>query len=84
VDRFKPFKYFDDCAASDRLRDTVLRRSRDSSVGLATSWMAGFRFLVEARDFALLHSVQIGSEAHSASYAVGTRDCFRGSKAAGT
>jgi hypothetical protein len=36
----------------------------------ATCWMAGLRFPAWERDFSPLHSVQTGSGAHSASYAV--------------
>jgi hypothetical protein len=32
----------------------------------ATSWMAGVRFPAGAKDFSLLHSVQVGSGAHPA------------------
>jgi hypothetical protein len=35
-------------------------------------WMAGVRLPVGVRDFSLLHSGQTGSEAHSASYPMGT------------
>jgi hypothetical protein len=44
----------------------------------ATGWTAGVRLLIEARHFSLLHTVQIGSGAHPASYPMGT-----GSKADG-
>jgi hypothetical protein len=62
--------------------------SHNSSVGIATRLQAGFRitFTVEARDFSLLHNVQTGSEAHPASYKMGTGDfslrvmCNRGVK----
>jgi hypothetical protein len=42
----------------------------DSSVGIATDWTAGVRFPVGARDFPILHSVETGSGAHSASHPV--------------
>jgi hypothetical protein len=57
-------------------------RSRDSSVGRATGWMAWVRFTA-VQDFPLLHSVQTGSGAHLASYPMGTRGSFPGGKAAG-
>jgi hypothetical protein len=34
------------------------------------------RFLVEARDFHILHNVQIDSGAHPTSYKMGTWSCF--------
>jgi hypothetical protein len=43
----------------------------------------GVRFLATARNFSLHHRVQIGSGTHPASYPMGTRDSFRGGKAAG-
>jgi hypothetical protein len=49
---------------------------------IAEGSMAGFRFL-EGQDFSLLHSVQTGSEAHPASYPMGTRGSFPGVTAAG-
>jgi hypothetical protein len=39
----------------------------------ATGWMADVRFPVVTGDFSLLHSVQISSEAHPASYIMGTK-----------
>jgi hypothetical protein len=39
--------------------DVVIVMSRYSSVGIETGWTAGVRFPAEARDFSLLHSVQI-------------------------
>jgi hypothetical protein len=42
-------------------------------------WAAGIRFPVAAREFFLLHSMQTGCGAHSASYpTVGTSDFPRG------
>jgi hypothetical protein len=35
-------------------------------------WMTGVQFPTRARDFSLLHSVQTGSAAHTASYPMGT------------
>jgi hypothetical protein len=47
-------------------------RSQESSVGIATSYSKDrrieVRFPVVARDFSHLHSIQIGSGDHSASY----------------
>jgi hypothetical protein len=44
---------------------------------------SGVRLSVGAGNFSLLHRVQAGSEAHPASYPVGTGDSFPGDKAAG-
>jgi hypothetical protein len=41
------------------------------------------RFPAGAGDFSLHHCVQNGSEAHQASYPMGTRGSFPGDKAAG-
>jgi hypothetical protein len=38
----------------------------------ATGWKAGVLLQAEARHFTLLHTVQIGSEAHPAPYQMGT------------
>jgi hypothetical protein len=38
--------------------------------------MAGVRFAAREIDFFLFHSVQTGSEAHPASYPIGTADPF--------
>jgi hypothetical protein len=59
-------------------------QSRDSSVGVATSYelkdrMTGVRFSAEAGNFSLRHRVQTGSGA----YPVGNRGYFPGGKAAG-
>jgi hypothetical protein len=43
----------------------------------------GARIPVEAKGFSLLHIVQTGCGAHSASYTMGTGSCFLGGKAAG-
>jgi hypothetical protein len=61
---------------------------RDSSVGIALGYGlddrgSRVRFPVGARNFSLYHRVQNGSVAHPASYPVGTRGSFPGSKAAG-
>jgi hypothetical protein len=40
--------------------------------GQATGWTLRVRFLTGARDFSLLNSVQIDSEAQPASYPIGT------------
>jgi hypothetical protein len=45
-------------------------------------WMAWVRFPA-VQNSSLLHCVQIGSGAHSASYPTGTRGSFPGGKAAG-
>jgi hypothetical protein len=61
--------------------------SRDSSVGIATDYglddrMIGVRFPVGAENFSRLH-VHTGSEAHPASYPMGTGGSYPGGKAAG-
>jgi hypothetical protein len=61
---------------------------RDSSVGIALGYGlddrgSTVRFPVRAGRFSLHHSVKNGSGAHPASYAMGTRGCFPGGKAAG-
>jgi hypothetical protein len=63
-------------------------KSRDSSVGIALSYGldergSKVRFPVGAGNFSLHHRVQNGSGALPASYIVGTRVSFPGSKAAG-
>jgi hypothetical protein len=62
-----------------------LVRSRDSSVvqHWATGSMIGGRFSAGPGKFTLHHRDQTGSGAHPASYPVGTRGSFSGSKAAG-
>jgi hypothetical protein len=52
------------------------------SAGLRTGW-SGVRVLERARIFYHHHRVQTGSEAHPASYPMGTRGSFHGGKAAG-
>jgi hypothetical protein len=52
------------------------RKSRDSSVGIATGCGlddlgSGVRFPAEAGNFSLLHSVQTGSGTHPPSYPMG-------------
>jgi hypothetical protein len=63
-------------------------KSRDSSVGIALSYRLDdrgprVRFPAEGGNFSLHHRVQNGSEAHPASYPMGTRGSFPGSKTAG-
>jgi hypothetical protein len=55
----------------------IIIMSRGSSVGTATEYRldiqgSGVRFPSESRDFSLFHIVQTGSEAHPASYRVGS------------
>jgi hypothetical protein len=62
--------------------------SRDSSVGIALGYGlddrdSTVRFPAGAGIFFLHHRVQNGSEAHLASYPMGTRGSFPGDKAAG-
>jgi hypothetical protein len=61
--------------------------SRDSSVGIALGFGldnrgSRVRFLAGAVNFSLHHGVQNGSGAHLASYPMGIRGYFPGSKAA--
>jgi hypothetical protein len=51
-------------------------------IGVATGWMARVRFPARERDFSLLHSIQTGSGALPASYAMGTEGFCLGGKAA--
>jgi hypothetical protein len=53
-------------------------KSRDNSAGIATGWTARVRF----QEFSLLHVVQTGSVAHSASYPMGTGGSSPGGKSA--
>jgi hypothetical protein len=69
--------------------NTTQLESRDSSVGIALGYGldnrgSRIRFPVGAGNFSLHHRyVQNGSGAHTASYPMGTRGSFPGSKAAG-
>jgi hypothetical protein len=63
-------------------------KSRDSSVGIALGYGLDdrgcrVRFPAGAGNFSLHHRVQNGSEAHPASYPMGTRGYFPEGKAAG-
>jgi hypothetical protein len=63
-------------------------KSRDSSVGIALGYGLNdrgsrVRFPAGAGNFSLHHRVHNGSGAHPASYSMGTRGSFPGSKAAG-
>jgi hypothetical protein len=65
-----------------------LNESRDSSVGIALGyrqddWGSRVRFPAGAGNFSLHHRVKNGSEAHPASYPMGTTGSFPGDKAAG-
>jgi hypothetical protein len=64
------------------------RVSRDSSVGIALGYGLDdrgsmFRFPAGDGNFSLHHRVQNGSGAHSASYPMGNKGSYPGSKAAG-
>jgi hypothetical protein len=66
-----------------------IRKSRDSSVGIATGYglgdrMIGVRFPAVFGKFSLRYRVQTGSGAHSASCPVGNGAPFLGVKATGT
>jgi hypothetical protein len=54
----------------------------DTSAESRDSWTARVRFPA-VQDFSLLHRVQAGSGAHSASYPMGTGGSFPGDKATG-
>jgi hypothetical protein len=63
-------------------------KGRDSSFGIPLGYGmddrgSRVRFPTRAGNFSLHHHVQNGSEAHPASYPMGTRGSFPGSKAAG-
>jgi hypothetical protein len=63
-------------------------KSRDSLVGIALGYGLDdrgfrFRFPAGAGNFSLHHRVQNSSEAHPASYPMGSRGSFPASKAAG-
>jgi hypothetical protein len=63
-------------------------KSLDSSVGMALGYglddrSPRVRLPAGAGNFSLHHRVQNGSEAHPASYPMGTRGSFPGGKAAG-
>jgi hypothetical protein len=65
-----------------------LCKIRDSSVGIALGYGldergSRVRFPAGAGNFSLHHRVRNGSGAHPASYPIGTRGSFSGSKAAG-
>jgi hypothetical protein len=66
----------------------TMSKSRDSSVGIALGYGlddrgSRVRFPAGAGNFSLRQSVQNGSGPHPASYPMGTRGSFSGSKAAG-
>jgi hypothetical protein len=66
----------------------IINYSRDSSVGIALGYGLDHRgcrvrFPAGAGNFSLHHPVQTGSGARPASYPMGTRGSFLGSKAAG-
>jgi hypothetical protein len=66
----------------------MIKKSRDSSVGIATGYGMdgrglGVRLPAAARDFSLHHSVHAGTETRPDSYIMGTGSYFRRSKAAG-
>jgi hypothetical protein len=67
---------------------TLLMKSRDSSVCIATGYVLDDRgsrglFPEGAGNFSLHHRVQNGSGAHPASYLMGTTGSFPGGKVAG-
>jgi hypothetical protein len=62
-------------------------QSRDSSVSIELGyglddWGSRVQFLAGAGNFSLHHCIQNGSEAHPASYPMGTRGSFSGGKVA--
>jgi hypothetical protein len=74
--------------AKEKKSCSALGGSRDSSVGIALGYGlddrgSRVRFPAGAGNFSLHHRVQNASGAHPASYPMGTRGSFSGSKAAG-
>jgi hypothetical protein len=68
---------------SDFLLCPVSRRSRDSSVGVASYELDGrVQFPAEVRFF-LVNAIQTGSEAYTTSYPMSTMGSFPGGKSAG-
>jgi hypothetical protein len=72
----------------DYLRHRLQKGSRNSSVGTALGYGLDdrgcrVRFLAGVGNFSVHHRVQNGSDAHPASYPMGTRGSFLGGKAAG-
>jgi hypothetical protein len=68
--------------------NNVIIKNRDSTVGIRLGYRlddqgSRVRFPAGAGNFSLHHRVQSGSEAHSASYLMGTGTSFPGGKAAG-
>jgi hypothetical protein len=59
------------CKTYKHILYEYVSRNRDSSVGIATGWTAGVRFLARARDVSLLHSIRTCSEAHPVSNTMG-------------
>jgi hypothetical protein len=67
-----------------RFMNQKTNRSRDSSLGIATGYEPDIPGSISARqNISLLHSVQIGSDAHPASYPMGAWSNFSGGKPAG-
>jgi hypothetical protein len=69
------------------LHGILCLQSHDSSVSTALGyglddWGSSVRFLAGAGNFSLHHRIQNGSEAHPASYPMGSRGSFSGGKAA--
>jgi hypothetical protein len=82
------FQWMNRIVLFQELKALSIMNSRDSSVGIATSYglddrMIGVRFSAGAGNFFLRHHVQTGSGKHEASYPTGRRDSFPGVKAAG-
>jgi hypothetical protein len=60
-----------------------MKREAGIAESVQQQTVAGVRFPVGTTDFSLLHSLQIGSEAHPASYPMGTGGSSPGGKAVG-
>jgi hypothetical protein len=72
----------------DKFTFTLNIQNHDSLFSIALGYGldgrgSRFRFRAGAKNFSLHHRVQNGSEAHPASYPMGTRGSFLGGKAAG-
>jgi hypothetical protein len=83
-----PF-FVDDVLITELFNDALqTTKSRDSSIGIALGYGLDDRgsripFPARAGNFSLHHRGQNGSEAHPASYPMGTKGSFPGDKAAG-
>jgi hypothetical protein len=64
-------------------RNKKIKKTKEEQIYIELDdWGSRVRFQAGAEDFSLHHRVQNGSEAHPASYPMGTREPFPGGKAA--